>query len=173
WPKSSKTALDEPAEEEMGILKQAVCAIRNIRSEMNVAPSRKASVLVKTGGRTLEILKQNEASLKFLCKVDEAEIAPGVVKPPIAASSITEGMEVYMPLEGLIDVELEKKRVAKELEKVRHDLEVTLKKLTNRDFVEKAKPDVVERERQKLTMLEEVTDKLDKHLEALGAVGKG
>jgi len=78
-------------------------------------------------------------------------------------------MEIYMPLEGLIDVEVEKRRLNKELQKAREDLEETLKKLNNRDFVIKAKPEVVERERQKLGMFEELTDKLQKNLEALGA----
>jgi valyl-tRNA synthetase len=169
WPKSSKTLVDEEAENEMAVLQQAVCGIRNIRSEMNVAPSRKASVLIKAGGTGLEILKKNEGSLKFLCKVDRAEISSSVTKPQLAASSITEGMEIYMPLEGLIDIEVEKRRLGKELKKAREDLELTLKKLDNRDFVVKAKPEVVERERQKLRTFEELTDKLEKNLEALGA----
>jgi valyl-tRNA synthetase len=169
WPKSSKALMDEEAENEMAILQQAVCGIRNIRSEMNVAPSRKAPVLIRVGGRNLEILRKNEASLKFLCKVDRAEISSSVTKPQLAASSITEGMEIYMPLEGLIDIEVEKQRLGKELQKAHGDLELTLKKLNNRDFVVKAKPEVVERERQKLKTFEELTDKLQKNLEALGA----
>jgi valyl-tRNA synthetase len=169
WPKSSKALMDEEAENEMATLQQAVCGMRNIRSEMNVAPSRKASVLIKAEGRSLEILKKNEASLKFLCKVDRAEISSSVTKPQLAASSITEGMEIYMPLEGLIDIDVEKQRLSKELQKAHEDLELTLKKLNNRDFVVKAKPEVVERERQKLRTFEELTDKLQKNLEALGA----
>jgi len=171
WPRSSKALVDEQAEEQMAVLQHAVSAIRNIRSEMNVAPSRKASVLIKTDGRSLEILKQNEESLKFLCRVDHDEISPSVEKPELAASSVCDGMEIYMPLEGLIDVEVEKRRLNKELEKAKDDLQMTLKKLTNRDFVTKAKPEVVERERQKLKTLEEVTDKLDRNLAALGASG--
>ncbi len=169
WPKSSKALIDEAAEEEMAILQQAVCGIRNIRSEMNVPPGKKASVFIKTDGEYLDILRRNEESIKFLCKIDHAELSPTVSKPPLAASSITERMGIYMPLEGLIDVEVEKRRLTKELEKTRQDLDFTLKKLTNRDFVEKAKPEVVERERQKLKTFEELTDKLGKHLAALGA----
>ncbi|UCF79595.1 MAG: valine--tRNA ligase [Candidatus Eiseniibacteriota bacterium] len=169
WPRSSKALVDEEAEEQMLVLQRAVSAIRNIRSEMNVAPSRKASVLIKADSRTLGILKENEGSLKFLCRVDRAEISPSVEKPRLAASSVSEGMEIYMPLEGLIDVEVEQRRLNKELEKARDDLQATLKKLTNRDFVMKAKPEVVERERQKLKTLETVTNKLERHLGALGA----
>jgi valyl-tRNA synthetase len=171
WPKTSKATIDEAAEEEMAILQQAVSGIRNIRSEMNVPPSRKASVLIKTDGRCLEVLKRNEESIKFLCKIDEAEISPAVTKPQLAASSITESMGIYMPLEGLIDVEVERRRLTKELEKARQDLEYTLKKLSNQDFVAKAKPEVVERERLKLKTFEELTDKLEKHLAALGVAG--
>ena len=88
-------------------------------------------------------------------------------RPGVAASAVVEGVEVFLPLEGLIDVAEERARLLREADKLLHDLDVTRRKLRNQDFLNKARPDVVEREHQRLAQLEETLDKLKRAQESL------
>jgi valyl-tRNA synthetase len=80
---------------------------------------------------------------------------------------VVNGAEVFLPLEGLVDVDAERARLAREADRLLHDLEASKKKLHNQDFLAKAKPEVVERERQKLQQFEETLEKLKRAQEAL------
>ena len=80
------------------------------------------------------------------------------------------GAEVFLPLEGLVDLDEERARLAREADKLLRDLENSRKKLRNQDFLLKARADVVERERQHLAMLEENLEKLRRAQESLRAV---
>ena len=85
---------------------------------------------------------------------------------------MVQGAEVFLPLEGLIDLDEERSRLAREADKLLGDLENTKKKLRNQDFLTKARADVVERERQRLAPLEETLEKLHKARESLRTVEK-
>jgi len=78
--------------------------------------------------------------------------------------AVSAGMEVYVPLEGLIDVAAEAQRVARELEKVERELERVERKLSNREFLERAPADVVMKERESQRVLREAVEKLARHL---------
>jgi valyl-tRNA synthetase len=92
------------------------------------------------------------------------------MRPAVAASAVVRGVEVFLPLEGLVDLNEERARLAREADKLLRDLENSRKKLRNQDFLAKARPDIVERERQHLAMLEENLDKLRRAQESLRAV---
>ena len=85
-------------------------------------------------------------------------------------SQLVQGAEIFLPLEGLIDLGEERARLAREADKLFHDLENSRKKLRNQDFLDKARPDVVERERHRLATLEESLEKLRRAQESLRAV---
>jgi valyl-tRNA synthetase len=88
----------------------------------------------------------------------------------VAASAVVEGLEVFLPLEGLIDLDGERERLVREADKLIGDLEGVRRKLRNQDFLTKARPEVVDKERQRLAQLEETLDKLKRAQEALRAV---
>ena len=91
-------------------------------------------------------------------------------RPSVAASAVVHGCEVFLPLEGLIDVDAERDRLTREATKLLDDLENARKKLRNQDFLTKAKPEVVDREKTRLTQLEETLDKLKRAQAALSEV---
>ena len=90
-----------------------------------------------------------------------------VQRPGVAASAVVRGTEIWVPLAGLIDVDSERARLAREADKVLGDLENTKKKLMNQDFLAKARPDVVQREKDRLELLDQTVGKLKRALEAL------
>jgi valyl-tRNA synthetase len=167
WPKAKKAWFDTAAEEQVSFLQEVVVAIRNMRSEMNLPPAKTVSAVIKADGEGLSILENNRAILGPLARVGEWTLGPAVQRPGVAASAIVRGVEVWVPLAGLIDVEAERARLTRELDKALGDLEGTKKKLMNQDFLGKARADVVQREKDRLELLDQTVGKLRKALEAL------
>ncbi len=133
-------------------------SVRNQRAEMNVPPSRKASLIVRTDKE--EVISSCEAYLiKLAYASDVTIIAPGDAEPKNAAGCVTDIGEVYMPLGDLIDVEKETARLEKELANLEGEIKRANGKLSNERFISKAPAAVVEEEKKKL---EKYTDMLEK-----------
>ncbi len=171
FPKYDESRRDLDAEREMARVMDAVTGVRNIRGEMNINPGAKLTVLIKP--ETPEIvatLKKHSAYLTELAKVEELTIDADAAKPEASASTVLEEMEVFVPLAGLMDFGEEKKRVEKELKKIEKDLIVLDKKLSNQDFVKKAPPQVIEKDREKRQVLSEKQSKLLLHFKKIEAL---
>ena len=167
WPKAKKAWFDAQAEEDVAFLQDIVTAIRNMRSEMNLPPAKVVSALVRADGPALALLEANRAILGPLARVGEWTLGPAAQRPGVAASAVVRGVEVWIPLAGLIDVDAERARLTREVDKSLGDLEGTKKKLMNQDFLAKARPDVVQREKDRLELLDQTVAKLNKALDAL------
>jgi len=102
--------------------------------------------------------------LKKLVKANTIEVAPVLEKFSASASAVIKDCEIFVSLEGLIDYELEKSRILKEIEKIGNSLEGVGKKLSNQNFVANAPPDIVARERQKQSDWEIKLEKLKQSL---------
>lgn len=150
------------------LLIKVIRAIRNVRSEMNVAPSQKPFVT---------IVAKNEGMGKFLREVKDfieqlsrtqAEFVDELKeRPASSALTVVEGIDIWVNLEGLINVEDEKNRIMKEIKKTEKDVEFLNKKLSNEDYLKHAPEDVVEEDRQKLSVYKEKLAKLVENLEFL------
>jgi valyl-tRNA synthetase len=167
WPKAKRAWIDPAAEERLEFLKDVTVAIRTVRSEMNLPPAKMVDVVIKADGEALATLEENRAFLGPLARVDRWTLGPDVKRPSLAAAAVVRGLELWVPLAGLIDVAAERARLSKEADKVQGDLDGTKKKLMNQDFLAKAKPEVVQRERDRLALLDETARKLDRALDAL------
>jgi valyl-tRNA synthetase len=167
WPRARKAWFDAVAEEQVTFLQEVVVAIRNLRSEMNLPPVKTVNVSIKASGEALVILQANQDVLGPLGRVGEWTVGEHVQRPGVAASAVVRGTEIWVPLAGLIDVGAERVRLAREADKVHGDLENTKKKLMNQDFLAKARPDVVQRERDRLELLDQTVGKLKRALDAL------
>jgi valyl-tRNA synthetase len=167
WPVAADMREDEEAEEAMSLLMETVVAVRNLRSEMNVSPAREAAVSIRAGDHAARLYQDVSASLCALARVSELHLGPEVAKPRHAASAVVGTSEVFVHLEGLIDIEIERTRLTREMERTAKAVISGRKKLENQDFLEKAKPDVVEKERGKLTHLEQALVKLERALQVL------
>jgi len=167
WPVPTRGASQPEAEARIALLKEAVGAIRNLRSEMNISPARKAAILIRAAGPDVETLRRQRDLILLLGKGDSLEVGPDVAKPRVAASAVVRSHEIFLPLSGLIDVDLERQRLLKEYERVAREFDVSRRKLSNEDFLGKAKREVVDRERDKFEALGETKEKLERNLEVL------
>jgi valyl-tRNA synthetase len=167
WPTTSRTGSHPAAEARIALLKEVVGAIRNLRSEMNIAPARKAPILIRAEGHEADIIREQRDWILLLGRGESLEVGPHVTKPEVAASAVVRQHEIYLPLAGLIDVDVEMKRLTKEYERVLREFDISRRKLQNDDFLGKAKKDVVDREREKFENLGSTKEKLEKNLEVL------
>ncbi|MEG2353468.1 MAG: valine--tRNA ligase [Clostridium sp.] len=149
WPQYNKELNLPEVEENMNFVIEAIKALRNLRVEMNVPPSRKAKVMIfategkeafKTGTAYFEKLA-SASKVQFLNSKEEA--------PEDTVSVITKGAEIYIPLFDLVDLEKELERLNKEKDKLEKEIDRVEKKLTNERFISKAPESVVEEEKQK------------------------
>jgi valyl-tRNA synthetase len=151
----------------VGFLQELVVAVRNLRVENGLPPGRGVPVVVRATEGQLDLVERLAPQIRPLARIDTLHASRDGSRPAVAASSVVRGAEVFLPLEGLIDLEEERARLSREADRLLGDLENSRKKLRNQDFLRKARPDVVEREKDRLASLEETLDKLKRAQESL------
>ena len=160
WPELRKEFVFEEQEKFMEIIKETIVEIRNIRAKMNVHPSRKAQLIFVTSKFASEI----EASKEFIQKLGfGSSVKVQVDKTGIAENAVSiikEGLELYMPLEGLVDLEEEAKRKEEERKKIEFEIARAEKMLSNPGFVNKAPQAKIDEEKAKLEKYKEMLEKL-------------
>jgi len=150
WPKVREELTDEGAAKEMKLLVDIIRAVRNIRAEVQTPMGKKIKMFVKANDKEiLATLETNRAYLERFCNPETLTISTDIDAPEKAMTAVVTGAEIFLPLEGLIDIEEEIARLEKELEKLNSEVERVQKKLSNKNFVEKAPAKVVEEERAK------------------------
>jgi valyl-tRNA synthetase len=156
FPKPDEKLIDKNAEAEILFVQEVVTAIRNIRGEMNLAPSKLINVFLKTD----KVTEEQALYMKSLVRIDKLEFDLHMAKPKASASAVVKGCDIFIPLEGLIDLDVERTRIEKEITRLSSSLEGVRKKLSNENFVAKAPADVIEKERTKMEDWEKSLDKL-------------
>jgi valyl-tRNA synthetase len=167
WPVVDKKWINSKSEENMIALMNVITAVRTVRSSLNVPPSKVADMVVRTARDSRDLLKGFVSIVSSLANIGKIAIGENLKKPPHAATAVVEDLEIFIPLEGLIDFELERAR----LDKRRHELEGLVNgakaKLENDNFIDRAPDEVVARERQKLMDISSELEKLKSNLEML------
>ena len=163
FPKEEKEFINIEAEKEFDYLKEVISAIRNIRGEANVSPSKKIEVIFKTADENAKNILQNNAKiLDKLANIEKYEF--NVEIPKLVGFRLVETTEIYVPLADLIDLDKEIEKLEKSIAKIQKDLDKTLKKLSNESFIKKANPEAVEKERR---IKEELENKIAKLTESM------
>ncbi len=151
YPRADESKIDSQATKDIEWVKGVVVGIRNIRGEMNIAPSKMLPVYVKNG--SAEDRRCLNENTRFLCKLASLESVKWLEEKdeaPLSAAALVGDMEILVPMAGLIDKNVELARLNKELEKTQKELERIKGKLANSKFVDNAPTEVVEKERDKL-----------------------
>jgi valyl-tRNA synthetase len=168
YPVYDKKNVFPDAKEPMQVLKEINYNIRNIRGEMNVPPELEAEVLIKTKKeRVRRVIEEHQDVIKFLSRLKKITSGEDIEKPPASAFAVGDGYEISLPLKGLIDIEMEKARLSKELAKLIGDIERSARKLKNESFLQKAPREVVEKERERLSVNEKARERVHGILQSL------
>jgi valyl-tRNA synthetase len=168
WPHPDRTPKDETAERHMGDLQELIIEVRRLRKEYGVPEGERVTVHVSGGGDDFaETVRTQSAAMERLARVGQVE--SGVGSGVGAHAILRNGAELFVPLEGVIDVDRELGRLREEIARVEGLLAGTLKRLQNDSFVSKAPAEVVQKERDKAAQLEEQASKLRHKLQGLEA----
>ncbi|MFQ5960057.1 MAG: valine--tRNA ligase [Candidatus Methylomirabilales bacterium] len=168
WPVPDSSRVDSDAVRDMERIMGLIRGIRNIRSEVRIPPGAWLTALVTVEGEDEEsLLGSTDAYIRQLARVKELRHERTLERPPHSAVAVTAGMEIYVPLEGVIDIASEAQRIDRELQKVERELDRVSRKLSNADFLARAPADVVTKERESQGALRETREKLQRHLSVL------
>lgn len=171
WPHVSESLIDDQAEAEMAILMDLTRTIRNIRSEYNVEPGKRIMAYI-AAGEHYELLVRQQEIITTLARLEGRTLHLATALPEKPKQAVAEviagGIEIYLPLAGMIDLEAERTRWQKEVAALEKRIAASKTKLGNPGFTQKAPAEVVEREREKLTDLELQSSKIWSRLKELG-----
>ncbi len=169
WPTADESLIDDSVEKKMGLVFEVIRAIRNLRADMNIQAGKPVEVFLEAGETAGDLLEAEEY-IKTLTRSANVKIEKSMAKvPPKSAKTTTEKINIYIPLEGLVDFEKEALRLKKSLE----DLSAAAKKIEGKlatpSFTENAKPELVEQEKQKLKEYLERRKVLEERISVLTA----
>jgi valyl-tRNA synthetase len=160
WPQFDASLVDEAAEQQFGLVQEVVTRIRDARNQMNVEPARRIPAMLVVGD-DLAVFEEQAPLIEFLARTQPPELKRDLsVKPAQAMGLLAGSIEIYLPLAGMIDIGKELARLDKEIAQAKQELQRLQGKLANQNFVAKAKPEIVEKEREKLSAQEDRLAKL-------------
>jgi valyl-tRNA synthetase len=169
YPQPDAALIDERAESEMSTVIDLISRVRNIRSELSVKPATRVRVLVGAGDEALrDVFAANRDQIARLARASEINIGEGLDAPRASARAVLAGgAEVAVPLEGLIDFEQERERLAREREKLKKEAAKLEAQLSNPQFAERAPAEKVNETRERLADIAQRTAALQQMAEAL------
>jgi len=167
WPKIDKNYINRNADNKMSLLQELISAVRTIRSSMNIPPTRKADMIIRTNASTAKTLKTYETIIKYLCKINAVSYSGDATKPPQSAVAVVKDLEIFIPLGGLINVRVEENRLLKRKTELEDLLDTIRNKLNNQDFLSRAPEKVVKRENEKLDEIHSELEKVKINLEMM------
>ena len=167
WPEVDSSQIDKNVESEIQILMDVITAVRNIRASLNVSPGKEASLTIRGNEQKCNMLRSNENYLQRLAKLDDIQTGEKAEKPAQSATAVVQGMELFVPLAGLIDLSKEIDRLERQIQDMNGRLSAVSRKLENKKFVERAPENVISHERDKMQKYESDLSKLQQNLEAL------
>ncbi|MFP1779997.1 valine--tRNA ligase [Lonsdalea quercina] len=152
---------DSQALHDLEWIKQTIIAVRNIRAEMNIAPSKPLEMLLRDSNADAQRrVAENLSFIKTLARLESIDVLPAGDKGPVSVAKLVDGAELLIPMAGLIDKASELDRLAKEVAKIDGEISRIESKLANEGFVARAPEAVVAKEREKLTHYADAKAKL-------------
>jgi len=171
YPVVAPELSDDKAAHGMEVLKELIRSVRNIRAEVNTPLSKPITLLIQTNDQTVEeFLINNKNYIERFCNPEELVISNELDAPELAMSAILTGATIYLPLAGLINIEEEISRLAKELDKYNQEVKRVQGKLSNERFVANAPEDVVAQERSKEADYLEKKQQVQERIEQLRTI---
>jgi valyl-tRNA synthetase len=160
WPAPNIQAIDAEAEQQFSLLQEVITRIRDARNQMVVENARRIPVII-VAGDTRAMLEEQAPLIEFLARTEEPQLHAQLTAKPEQAMSLLAGtVEIYLPLVGMLDIGKELERLDKEIAQAQQEVAWVQGKLANENFVTRAKPEVVAKEREKLSTQQERMSKL-------------
>ena len=171
YPVSNPDYLHPQAQSDIEWVKGVIIGLRNIRGEMNIPPGKAIPVLLKNGNQQDQRrLQENRQFLMTLAKLEDINWLEDQQETPLSATALVDQMEILVPMADLIDKEAEITRLGKEVDKLSKEVNRISGKLSNANFIDKAPPEVVAKEQDKLVVQQQALAKLEDQLATIKAM---
>ncbi|HHT7855942.1 valine--tRNA ligase [Pasteurella multocida] len=171
FPQFEQSALDYQAEAEINWMKEVIVAVRNIRAESNIPPSKGLDLLLRNLSEADQnALENNRTLIQAMAKLDAIRVLEAGEDAPLSVAKLVNNAELLVPMAGFINKEAELARLNKEIEKYQGEIQRVENKLANEAFVAKAPPAVIEKERAKMAEYAEGLNKLKQQYLAIEAL---
>jgi len=168
WPVVIEKYNNASKEKEMTLIMDAIRNVRNVRTEMDVKPSRKAKIIVLSNEEISKLFSTNSGYFEALASASEIIIETEKANiPEDAIAVVTEGAELFLPLADLVDFTKEVERLEKEKAKFESEVERVVRKLSNEGFVKKAPDKLINAEKEKQAKYQEMLDNVIERIEAM------
>ncbi|WP_282751887.1 class I tRNA ligase family protein, partial [Emergencia timonensis] len=166
WPEVSEARRFAAEEERLETAMEAIRAIRNIRAEAEAVPSKKLTAVIYAEGEKLDTIKSGERYIKDLANITDIKFVTDKAEvPEEVMSAVIEGIEIFIPLDDLVDFNAEFDRLTKEKKKLEGEVKRVAGKLSNQGFLAKAPEKVVNEEKEKQAKYEDMLAKVEARLE--------
>jgi len=170
WPSKDDFTADDAAEAQMKVLRQTVVEVRHLRAESRIDAGKRIAVLLHADDPdAASMLREQHGLIAALVRAESVSILDAIADDLVAARGLAAGVQIALPLEGLLDFAAERERIGKELDKVDKELATRSKKLANHSFVLRAPAEVVDKERRLQQDLVLRKERLAKNLANLGS----
>ena len=164
---NGKVLKNEQVFDSMDLLQQIVTSIRAIRSQLNIPPNKRATVYIANSESFKEVILSFDDVIKMLAGVNLISFINNEERPSKSATAVIKNMELFIPLEGLIDIDLEINRLSKRIDKLKKHILVSEKKLSNKNFVANAPENIITHEKEKMIQLKLEKELLKKNLKMI------
>jgi valyl-tRNA synthetase len=167
WPHAQKAFMSKKIDSEMETVINVIQAIRNLRATWHIEHNKEIDIFIKAKKKTVSILEANVNYINKLARVENLKASTKMKKPPHSAVSVIQDIEIYLPLEGIIDIKKEKKRLEIKFENLKSQLGRVEQKLKNKGFISQAPKDVVGKAREQKKAIKTEVGSLKKNLALL------
>ena len=164
---NGKVLKNEQVFDSMDLLQQIVTSIRAIRSQLNIPPKKRAAVYIANSESFKEMILSFDEVIKMLAGVNLISFINNEERPSKSATAVIKNMELFIPLEGLIDIDLEINRLSKRIDKLKKHILVSEKKLSNKNFIANAPENIITHEKEKMVQLKLEKELLKKNLKMI------
>ncbi len=169
YPQTDQMRTAPDAESEMDVVMQTIRAIRNIRAQLRIPAAQKLEAVIESNGMRRVVEEEREA-ISVLARIDPLRVADSESgEGATGVSLVVNPLVVRLPLTGVVDLDAEQQRLDQELESTRRNEARVEQLLANDNFVSKARPEVVEKERERLRSLSEQRERIEDIIAHLGA----
>ena len=166
WPKGDIQTYDDVGND-MEVIQELVTSIRAMRSRVNIPPSKSVKLIIKCNEHKRSLISQNDELLISLAKLDSYEYSDSKNKISESATSVVRGVELYIPLKGLVDLENEKNQLMKRKIKIEDLLKGIDRKLSNENFIKNAPEKIIKGEKEKELSLKDELTKINSNISML------
>jgi valyl-tRNA synthetase len=155
FPKADEKMIDPKIDADMEFIQETITAIRNLRKQVNLSPGKEVGISIKVASEEqIQLLQDYQNYFAKLAKINDMNIAVDLPKPKSSIAAVVQNIEIYLPLEGLIELAAERSKLEKQLNKLEQELKRISGKLHNKKFLENAPNNIVEKEKEKFTEIE-------------------